>query len=442
VSGRRLVTLLIICAAIGIPAVALRAACAGKSCSSGGGPEARIPFCPLPDALKADLAAGFREGRSPDVFAVTQGTIVRGGSDPSEASVPWPSVGAAQETGVPIVFSGTGVDATAVVPHGTGLDQIAPTISDVIGFKRPFPGVRAGVSVNGVANGTHPRLVLEIVLKGIGARDIETARSSWPFLESLLRDGAGTLNGTTGSLPLDPVATLTTIGTGGLPSQHGITGSYVRNDDGDVVQAWGDGAPLSVIATLPDDLDEKTGERAMIGLVATAETDRGLIGGNWYPDHDRDAMTVVNDAGSVAAAGDILAQGFGRDEVPDILGVVLDGPGADARIRQIVALAQRASGGSLLVVVASTGTTGTAQGTAEITGSSVVGSVEGFVEGDAPIVAEAVPGGLFLDQATLAGEQISGDAAVQALLRVTSPDGQRMMADAFQGFAVSFARYC
>jgi hypothetical protein len=68
--------------------------------------------------------------------------------------------------------------------------------------------------------------------------------------------------------------------------------------------------------------------------------------------------------------------------------------------------------------------------------------VEGFVEGDAPIVAEAVPGGLFLDQATLAGEQISGDAAVQALLRVTTPDGQRMMADAFQGFAVSFARYC
>jgi hypothetical protein len=442
VSGRRLVTLLIICAAIGVPAVALRAACAGKSCSNGGGDEARIPFCPLPDALKADLAAGFREGRSPDVFAVTQGTIVRGGTDPAEASIPWPSVGAAEDTGVPIVFSGTGVDTTTTVPDDTGLDQVAPTISDVIGFKRPFPGVRAGVAVNGVASGAHPRLVLEIALKGIGTRDVEAARGSWPFLESLLHDGVGTLRGTTGSLPLDSAATLTTIGTGGLPSQHGITSSYVRNDNGDVVPAWGDGAPLSVIATLPDDLDEKTGERAMIGLVATNESDRGLIGGNWYPDHDRDAITVSNDAGSVAAAGDILRQGFGGDEVPDILGVVLAGAGADARIRQIVDLARRASGGSLLVVVAGTGTTGTGRGTAEITGSSVVDDVEGFVEGDAPIVAEAVPGGLFLDQATLAGEQISGDAAVQALLRVTTPDGQRMMADAFQGFAVSFARYC
>ena len=343
---------------------------------------------------------------------------------------------------MPIVFSGTGVDASTTVPEGTGLDEVAPTISDVIGFRRPFPGVRAGVAVNGVAAGAHPRLVLEIALKGIGTPDIEGARSSWSFLDSLLRDGAGTLDGTTGSLPLDPVATLTTIGTGGLPSQHGITGSYVRGDDGDVVRAWGEGAPLSVIATLPDDLDEKTGQRAMVGLVATDETDRGLIGGNWYPHHDRDAVMVASAPGSVAAASDILAQGFGRDEVPDILAVVLAGPGTDDRMRQIVALARRASGGSLLVVVAGTGTSGTEPGSADATASNVVREIEDLVEGDTPIVAEAVPGGLFLDQATLAAEQISGDAAVQALLRVTTPGGQRMMADAFQGFAVSFARYC
>jgi hypothetical protein len=440
VSGRRLVTLLVICAAIGIPAVALRAACAGRSCSNGGGDEARIPFCPLPDALKADLAAGFREGRSPDVFAVTRGAIVHGGSDPADDLVPWPSLGAAETTGVPIVFSGTGVDASATMPGGTGLDQIAPTISDIIGLRRRHPGVRAGVAVNGVAAGEHPRLVLEIALKGIGTPDV--LDSSWPLLDSLFHRGAGTLHGTTGSLPLDPAATLTTLGTGGLPSQHGITGSYVRNNDGDVVRAWGDGAPLSVIATLPDDLDEKTGQRSMVGLVATDEADRGLIGGNWYPDHDRDAVTVASAAGSVTAARALLAQGFGRDAVPDILGVVLAGPRADARIGQIVGLARRASGGSLLVVVAGTGTNGADPNTVDATGSNVVQQVEDLVEGSAPIVDKAVAGGLFLDQATLASEQLSGDAAVQALLRVTTPDGQRMMADAFQGFAVSFARYC
>jgi hypothetical protein len=390
--------------------------------------------------LKADLAAGFREGRSPDVFAVTRGAIVHGGSDPADDLVPWPSLGAAETTGVPIVFSGTGVDASATVPGGTGLDQIAPTISDIIGLRRRHPGVRAGVAVNGVAAGEHPRLVLEIALKGIGTSDV--VGSSWPVLDSLLHRGAGTLHGTTGSLPLDPAATLTTLGTGGLPSQHGITGSYVRNNDGDVVRAWGDGAPLSVIATLPDDLDEKTGQRSMVGLVATDEADRGLIGGNWYPDHDRDPVTVASAPGSATAARDILAQGFGRDAVPDILGVVLAGAGADARIGQIVGLARRASGGSLLIVVAGTGTDGADTNTVDATGPNVVEQVEDLVEGSAPIVDTAVAGGLFLDQATLASEQLSGDAAVQALLRVTTPDGQRMMADAFQGFAVSFARYC
>jgi len=53
-----------------------------------------------------------------------------------------------------------------------------------------------------------------------------------------------------------------------------------------------------------------------------------------------------------------------------------------------------------------------------------------------------VPGGLFLDQEGLARAEIAGQAVVDALLDVSAPNGERMMADAFQGFAVSFARYC
>ena len=51
-------------------------------------------------------------------------------------------------------------------------------------------------------------------------------------------------------------------------------------------------------------------------------------------------------------------------------------------------------------------------------------------------------GGVFLDQAVLREEQVTGQVAVDAMLSATGPDGERMLADAFQGFAVSFARYC
>jgi hypothetical protein len=439
VIGRRLTILLVILAAVGVPAAALRAVCAGRSCSGGDTAGASIPFCPLPDALKTDLVAGFRQGRSPDVLAVTKGTALLGGTDPNDAPVPWPDLGAAGSTGVPIVFSGTGVDPSTPVPDGTGLDQVAPTIADVIGLRRPHPGVRSGVSVNGIGTGDRPRLVLEIALKGIGAADVAD-RASWPFLVSLLRRGTGTLHGDAGSLPLDPAATLTTIGTGGLPFQHGITGTVIRNDRGQVVRAWGNGAPPSVIAALPDDLDRRARQRSKIGLIATDPSDRGLIGRNWYEAHDTDPAVVARPGHGLDAARRVLGTGFGSDDVADLLGVVLAPErGTDDRIRRLVAAAEQESGGSVLVVVAGTGTSTPDAGGGVRT---VLAQIEDAVEGDAPVVAAAVPGGLFLDQATLASEGITGDTAVHALLDVTTPDGGRMMADAFQGFAVSFARYC
>jgi hypothetical protein len=399
-----------------------------------------VPFCPLPQALKAELVAGYYEKRSPDVLAVSAGTPVIGGSDPSDAGVPWPSLGGASTTGVPIVFAGTGVDPAFDVSPGTGLDQIAPTISEIIGLRRPNPLVRAGVAINGVPSGERPRLVLEIALKGIGSSDVTAHRRAWPSLLSLMGRGSGTLHGTTGSLPLDPVATLTTIGTGGLPDQHGITGTFIRNDEGEMVRAWGSGAPPSVIAALPDDLDWRTRQTSRIGMVESAASDRGLIGKNWYERHGTpDVLSAPS--GAVAAARSLLASGYGRDDVPDLLAVVLE-PGAreDAEMKELVAAADRAAGGSVLVVVAGTGTNASVVN--GVRAEDVVSRVEDAVEGDAPVVAAAVPGGLFLDQSTLVSEGITGQAAVDALLDVTTPDGRRMMADAFQGFAVSFARYC
>jgi hypothetical protein len=57
------------------------------------------------------------------------------------------------------------------------------------------------------------------------------------------------------------------------------------------------------------------------------------------------------------------------------------------------------------------------------------------------VVEAAGVGGLFLDQGALARLGVSGDEVVRALLALRGPRG-RLVADAFQGFAVSFGRYC
>jgi hypothetical protein len=438
VAARRLLVLLVVLAALAVPAGVLRAACAGKSCAETAAAP-RVPFCPLPDWMKSDIAAGYREDRSPDVLGVPE----RSGLSSGASAAAWPSVADGPNAAdVPIVLAGAGIDRSATVPAGTTLDAIAPTIAEAIDLRRPHPDVRSGVAIPGVANGERPTLVVEVALEGIGTADITEHRSRWPFLLRLRRTGAGTLAGGTGSLPLDPAAILTTIGTGGRPDQHGMTGTLIRNDDGQVVTAWGDRSPPSVIATLADDLDERTGNAARVGLVAPSMDDRGLIGGTWYPDAPKEDIAIVSNpsADPLSAVRAILGRGYGTDRVPDVLGVVLDGhePDADAQLRAVVDAARRAAGGRAMIVVAGTGSTTTSAGGV----GSLLVQVEDSVPGDAHVVSGVVPGGVFLDQHVMADQHISGETVVDAMLAATSADGSPLFHDAFQGFAVSFARYC
>ncbi len=435
-------------AILAVPPAIFRAMCLGNSCAGTGGGTTRVPFCPLPPELRSDIQAGFRTGRSPDVLGVTAGTPVIGGTAEGEQrwiTARWPSTAELPDTRVPIAFAGAGVWRGARIPPGTGLDQIAPTVSDVLGFPRPHPGVRAGVAVPGVrrTGATPPRLVLEVAWKGVGSEDLERVPGRWPFLRSMMAQ-AGTMDGTTGSVPVDPAATLTTIGTGGLPSQHGMTGTAVRNDRGRAVRAWGPGSPISVIATLADDMDQAMHQRPMIGLVATDPADRGMVGGTWYVPHDRDRVSYT--AGRTSqqrAVANLLADGFGADGVPDILAVVMQGPifQMDAELREIVGATNAATGGSTIVVVAGTGSALAPDGSG-VPAQRVVAQVERAVGGERPVVAAAVPGGLFLNQPALAAEGISGQAVQQAVLDLDGPGAQRLFTDSFQGFAVSFARYC
>jgi hypothetical protein len=442
VTGRRLLVLLVVLAAIGIPAGVLRAVCAGRSCDEPDeGP--RVPFCTLPADLRRDIEHGYREERSPDVLGVASDVPVYT-EGPGGVRTPWPAVSASTDTRVPIAFAGRGVAPGAALPEGTTLDRIAPTVAEAIGFDdRPHPDVRSGTTVEGVAGDEPPDLVLVIAWKWTGSRDLEASPETWPFLASLMREGAGTLEGRTGSLPLDPAATLSTIGTGGLPSQHGVIGSTVRNDVGEVAPAFGEGSPIPVIASLADDLDEDAAQRSEIALVATSELDRGLIGTGWaYEDHDEDTVVLARGDDAVSAVRSLLAAWPAPDGTPDLLGVVLDGGvrQLDRRTEAIVGAARRATAGSVLVVVAGTGTWERSRLAVPDTG--LVSAVEDAVPGTSPAVAATVPGGIFLDRETLRAAEVTGQVAVDALLDVTGPDGRAIMADAFQGFAVSFARYC
>ncbi len=431
-------SLLVVLGVLGFPALLLRFLCVGNSCDEQVSASSEVPFCSLDAGLRSRLEDGFREGRSPEVLVVARSDSIAGGTGYRRTGVapPWPSsdLGGAR---VPLLFTGEGVTA-AELPAGTSVTDIAPTLAEVIDFERPFPEVRSGEAIPGVAQGEAPRLLLQVIWKGVGSEDLEGQPERWPYLASLMDEGAATLEGDTGSLPLEPAAVISTIGTGGSPSQHGITGELVRNDEGELVGAFSAGAESPVIATLGDDLDEVLGQEPLVGVVGASPSDRGASGGEWYGAGSDSDEVVIDRKDQVGPAVAMLSGGFGTDEVPDLMSVVMNGDlrAMDRGLKRIVAAAVEASDGSLALALTATGSAASEAG---MTAAEVATEVDEAV--GETVTEAAVPGGLFLDQRALTDLEISEDEVIAELRRLRGPDGA-LFGDVFAAIAVSFARFC
>jgi hypothetical protein len=447
---RRMVTLLILLAVLGAPALGLRLLCVGHACDEPIRSTASIPFCSLDGELRELIANGFREGRSPDVLAVPA-RPVGGGTyfDKKKPGPEWPSSDAVRSTRVPIAFRTptlgirVGDAEETRLPSGTGLDDIAPTIATLTGLDRPHPEVRSGRAVPGVEAADDVRLIVQIVWKGVGSEDLERDDAdAWPTARALV-DGFGTMDGRAMSLPLDPSAALTTIGTGGVPAQHGITGSLLRNDSGQVREAWSADAPVSVIAGLADDMDELTSQRALVGMVADQPADRGLIGDNWYVDGDKDDFVLANRPFDVVErAQALLKDGYGEDSIPDLLAVALERPIPqmdDITFEIIQAALDKVGEESVLIAFSATGS---AAGEGALASGAVTRKVDSTIPGSTEVVSAGAPGGLYLDQDVVAKEALDDDAVLSALENVRDASGTRIFKDVFPAIAVSFGRYC
>jgi len=445
-TGRRLAVLLIALALIGVPAAALRASCAGASCRSSAAAGTPAPFCALPADLRTLITAGTYEGRSPDALGVAGAQplvsivdYVRG----RPIRVPWPSEAVAEPAAMaaPLLFIGRDI-RTSTLPAGVGLDQIAPTLEPILGFRRPHPEVRSGQAIPGVARPrVATRLVVLIMWKGVGARDVSGGRAPW--LRGWTSDGGRTSTArgpgpsvahglaSARSLPLDPIAVESTIGSGALPAQHGITGTWLRGVRGRVTFAFGRGAPSPVVAALGDDLDQITNGQAKIGLIQDEVGDVGLTGDAWYgtgPVRDRTITAKPDLPGQVAT---FLTMGWGADVTPDLLAVSISRPvGSDDRATGQIVDEVLAAVPDATIVVAGTGTTRT----------DSAPSTPKLPKGTVQTPALGTAGGFFVDRtagSTTTSQDVIDEMRAQMVEYSTS-----VYADAFASYAVRFGRYC
>jgi len=438
-TSRRLAVLLIALVLIGVPAAVLRAGCAGASCRSSAAAATSAPFCALPADLRALITAGTYEGRSPDVLGVAGATPLT--SDVGAGvRVPWPSDGQARASTVPLLFLGSDIH-TGGLTSTLGLDQIAPTLEPLLGLSRPHPEVRSGAAIPGlVIPGRTTPLVVVIVWKSLGISDIANGHTPWfdrassrPASTNEPRhDEPGIAGGlaTARSLPLDPSAVETTIGSGGIPSQHGITGTWVRNARGRTTRAFGAGAPPPVIAALGDDLDQATSGRTLIGLIRSSAGDVGLTGDAWYGTGSVLDSAVHAGRDIPAQVASFLAQGWGHDATPDLLAVPLTGGASsdDRATSRIVTETMTAVPNATVVV--------TATGSLTAPGALDAGPPPGVAMPSRGVAA----GGFFVDRS--AGATTTVQEVVNGMRAQTGPDGAPLYTDAFASYAVRFGRYC
>ena len=185
------------------------------------------------------------------------------------------------------------------------------------------------------------------------------------------------------------------------------------------------------MASLGDDLDGSTDGEALVGLIASHPTDRGLIGGAWYPGEDDDVETIEK-GDPVGAVDAMLRSGFGDGGAADLMGISLQAPAkrmtADAA--EAVERLRVAVPDALFIVTA--------------TGSLALGEnavpIDGIWRGDRRVATPGT-GGVFIDRDAV-GEPVTAQEMVASMSQMAATDGSPLFADVFPSFAVRFGDYC
>ena len=240
-------------------------------------PSFREQACGLPKAWLERTRRGYFEPRSGQISLLPKTpAYMASGGDGWSHSGPWPYL---QE--VPLVFYGPGIVPQAGDAETPAtLADVAPTMGTLLGINYRFGDGRILGEVAPRFPERPPKLVLTIVWDGGGWNTLRQWPGDWPNLARLMRGGVSYTNATVGSSPSVTPAVHSTLGTGSYPWTAGVTGVPVRDEHGEVVDAFLEGKSSRFLqrTTLAESWDERRGNRPLVGMVAYEPWHLGMIG--------------------------------------------------------------------------------------------------------------------------------------------------------------------
>ena len=229
--------------------------------------------CDIPGELLARIRRGFYPPRSEDVLIVPQHPNYAGSFDVPNHSGPWRYL---QE--VPLVLYGPGhIASRGPVETPATLADVFPTMGELTGVDLP-PRAGSALSEALVTGRGAPKLVVTIVWDGVGRNVLELWPKQWPNLARMEREGTSYMRATVGSSPSITPATHSTLGTGTWPKDHHVTGIWMRRGDS-LVESFEGYAPTDLDrSTYADEIDRALDNEPQVGLVGWGGWHLGMLG--------------------------------------------------------------------------------------------------------------------------------------------------------------------
>jgi hypothetical protein len=269
----------------------------------------RRAACSLPHDQLVRVWRGTDPDRSGQIVIVPQEPNFVGSNFPH--SGPWDYL-----QDVPLLFYGPGViPAIGSIDRAVTSASIAPTEAKLLDFPgfHPLDG-RALPEIPSPA--TPPRLLVTLVWDAAGRSVLDTWRTQWPYLKSLIPEGVWYEHASVGSSPSITPATHATIGTGDYPMHTGQVDAEFRQGT-NLVRSGSLGPSLLMEPTLADLYDRAMGNRPLVGGLASVTWHLNMEGhGSMWGGGDKDFAVLRTPTGGGNEGSEGTSWNLPKQEVP------------------------------------------------------------------------------------------------------------------------------
>jgi hypothetical protein len=248
--------------------------------------------CSLPEDLLLRIWRGYRSDRSGDIQMLAREPNFVGGG--FSHSGPWDYL---QE--VPMFLYGPGFVKPGTYRRPVTLADVASTQGQLVEFPFQTPDGRPMREALVPAGDRElPRLVVTLVWDSAGMDVLKAWPEAWPYLGSLLPEGAWFSRATVGASPSNTPTGHATLGTGGFPRSNGFIDEFVRQNE-EIVKPNVNGPALLLLPTFADVYDAAMDNEPLVGgIVSLAAHAMMMSHGSLWGGGDRDiaVMREVEDA--------------------------------------------------------------------------------------------------------------------------------------------------